>query len=430
MPGDDSVPQDTLHERALVRAGWELVDLLGRLEVRTSRDILQPRWDAERARSAATLTPLKTGAGVGPTALEVYHRPSVQTRFRRTLDFVQPGDRVFEIGPGRGYLAGLIMRDGGADAYRGVDLTKSNVEATRELLELNGYGGQAELDIRNLYDLTRADAAEFGTTLLVCCEVIEHVPDPEHAVRTLAAALPPGADLLISVPLLGRLEGEWGHIAIFDALRTRDMVENSGLVVHAVDVVDNIWVFVLASHEPGPSARAARGAAAVAGELANENPPRAMERIALDATDIIPSVWRERLVSHRLDHGKDGLRCDLTAKRQLRSASGGRGGVRFPVRSPRGIRLEVALDKIDNVTAFHVDAYAAEQRVARWTWDPIRVRPRQSKVTFTLRPGRIDRQFKLTKLGPLESADAIDFLAVVKPGSSASFRITRAAVIV
>jgi hypothetical protein len=287
--------------------------------------------------------------------------------------------------------------------------------------------------ICDLRELTRQDVADFGTDLLVCCEVIEHLPEPERAVTILAEALPPGTDLLISVPLLGRAEHVWGHLSIFSAARIRDMVEAAGLVVHAVDVVDNIWVFVLASHSTDPSERAARAAArttaALAGIPAGDDAPRSVRSIALAKLDIGPSAQRGLARLHIRPQG-DGVRCELTARRWRRSRGGSYGGLRVPVSSPRGLRLELTLDEITHVTAFHVDAYAGQQRVARWTWNPASGQPGKQPPTFVVRPGAPDGFFRQVKRGNLESVDAFEVYAVVKPGSSARFGIRRAAVIV
>lgn len=427
------VDADMAAEQALVRSGWELVDLLGKIGTGPSQRMLSGRWEAERARAAA-LVKLKTGSKVPSGMLALYEGPSNWTRFRRTLDYVRPADRLFEIGIGRGYLAGMFLRDGEIDAYRGIDLLDLNVESTKQTLELNGLAGRAEVAQGNLYDLTREDVERFGGTLVVCCEVIEHVPDPELAVRTLADALPPGCDLLISVPVLGRLEGVWGHLALFDARRIRRMVADAGLVVHAVDVVDNTWVFVLANRDERPSARATAAVGALSDGLAETEVdpeiPRAMRGIDLAAPEIGPSRWNRRLSHARVEHQADGLLCELKGTAESEADGVQYGGVRIPVRSPRGIRLELGLDDIDSVETFYVDAYAGEERVARWKWEPGKRRPKRNPATFVLRPGVTGANFRPVRIDDLVSADAFDVFAKLRPGGSTRFRITRASLVV
>lgn len=421
---------DVSRERYLVQAGWDLVDVLGQLDTTRARKLLAGRWEATRERAADTLNPLIAGDLVGRHELKTYRKPSVQARFRRTLDYVRPGDRVFEIGPGRGYLAGLLLRDGAVAAYHGAELLESNVAATRELLELNGLAARATVSQCDLYDLSYGQVAGFGADLVVCCEVIEHVPDPEQALKILAAALPPKAELLISVPLHGRLEDVWGHLAIFDTARIRDMIVGSGLTAHAVEVVDSTWVFVLASHDPKASPRAAqahqRGAHTLG--LSHTGAPRAVRRLPLDTQGIDRSPHRHGLAYHRVERGVDEIICEVTAKPTVKKGVP-HGGVRFPVTGARGMRLELAVDGLDDVVKVHLDAYAGRERVGRWSWDPAVSRPTKSPATFVLRPGRRGH-FQPIKLGELTSADAYDLRVSLRPGATARLRISRVGVIV
>lgn len=429
--GESMAHDEISRERLLVQAGWDLVDVLGQLDSGRARKLLAGRWEATRARAAATLQPLVVGEQIGDHDRKIYLQPSVQARFRRTLDYVLPGDRVFEIGPGRGYLAGLLLRDAAAAAYHGVDVSDSNVEATRELLKLNGFVGRATLGRCDLYELSYGQVAGFGADLVVCCEVIEHVPDPELALKTLAAALPPKTELLISVPLHGRLEDVWGHLAIFDTTRIRDMVAGSGLHTHAVEVVDSTWVFVLASHNPEPSPRAIQAhQRAVPSDATptHQGAPRAVRDLPLDTPAIGLSPRKEGVARHRVERLGDELVCELTAKAKIRKGVA-YGGLRFPVTGARGARLQLGVDGLDDVVKVHLDAYAGENRVGRWTWDPAVSRPTKARATFVLRPGRRGH-FRPVKLGDLASADAFDLVMSLRPGATARLRISRLGLIV
>lgn len=421
-------------EQALVRAGWELVDVLGKLGRSRSEQLFDARWSAERERATRDLQPLQTGSMVTEQVGRMYQSPSNWTRFRRTLDFVRPGERLFEIGIGRGYLAGMFLREARLSGYRGIDLDPDNVLATRQTLELNGLIDRAEVSQGDLYDLTRAQVDESGADLVVCCEVIEHVPDPEAAVRTLADALPDGAELLISVPLLGRLEGVWGHVALFDAQRVRAMVTSAGLVPHAVDVVDNTWVFVLASKDDKPSERATVATRGPVDPLALAPPDPQLARAlrAIDLTTAAPSRWNKRLARADIREQDGQILCELTGEPAVKRGEqqGQYGGVRIPVTAPLGLRLELGLDDIDAVQAFYVDAYAGAQRVARWKWLPAEHRPQADPATFVLRKGNRGRNFRPIRVDEnLPSADSFDVFVELTPGSTAKFRITRAAVL-
>lgn len=98
---------------------------------------------------------------------------------------------AFEVGCGEGQLMLRLLRRG--LATRGCDLDAPIVEQARGLLSANGL--DAEVTTRSIYDLTPETA---GADLVVCCEVMEHLPDPEAALRVLAGLARPY--LLLSVP--------------------------------------------------------------------------------------------------------------------------------------------------------------------------------------------------------------------------------------
>lgn len=98
---------------------------------------------------------------------------------------------VHEVGCGEGHLVERFARRG--LEVRGSDLSAEAVDAGRR--RLSGTGLEAALEVRDLYGLScPADAAE----LVVACEVLEHVPDPERAVAVLAGLARP--HLIVSVP--------------------------------------------------------------------------------------------------------------------------------------------------------------------------------------------------------------------------------------
>jgi len=418
-------------EQALVRLGWEHLDLLNKLGSGQSQRLLARVWDAELQRARREISPLRTDSIMPTSILNMYQGPGNWTRFRRTLDYIRPGDRLFEIGLGYGYLAGLFNRDGEIDAYHGIDLVADNVTETGKVLELNGLGSASDVSHGDLYDLTRERLDSFGATMVVCCEVIEHVPDPELAIKTLADALPEDAELLISVPLLGRLEGIWGHVALFDARRVRQMVTDAGLVVHAVEPVANTWAFVLASHREGPSERASSAATrlddVVASAEVDPTLPTKIRRIDASSDTVKPSRWTKRLERLALSFADGAVHCELVGG-PADEDGGQYGGVSIPATAPRGIRIELGLDDIDSVLAFYVDAYAGEQRLARWKWDPTEGRPQRNPATFVLRPGPKGTNFRPVQSGDVSGADCFELFARITPGSTARFRLTRIAI--
>ena len=136
---------------------------------------------------------------------------------------------VHEVGCGEGYLAERLARAG--LEVRGTDLSAEAVGAG--LRRLAAGGPEVALEVRDLYALRPPeDAAE----LVVACEVLEHLPDPERALETLVALARP--HLIVSVPreplwrLLNLARGRYltalgntpGHLQHFSTRRFVDLV--------------------------------------------------------------------------------------------------------------------------------------------------------------------------------------------------------------
>lgn len=98
---------------------------------------------------------------------------------------------VLEVGCGEGHLSAILARDG--RRVRGVDISPSVIEQARSNPDNRAYGAQFE--VASVYDLSaERDSAE----LVVCCEVLEHLENPEAALAVLARVASPY--LLVSVP--------------------------------------------------------------------------------------------------------------------------------------------------------------------------------------------------------------------------------------
>jgi 2-polyprenyl-3-methyl-5-hydroxy-6-metoxy-1,4-benzoquinol methylase len=99
--------------------------------------------------------------------------------------------RVHEAGCGEGFLSTMLAQNG--FAVRGSDLAPAAIATARaRAAEL---AVPASFRIADLYGLT---PEEDGAELVVCCEVLEHLSDPQRAVRLLAGLARP--HLIVSVP--------------------------------------------------------------------------------------------------------------------------------------------------------------------------------------------------------------------------------------
>lgn len=98
---------------------------------------------------------------------------------------------AFEIGCGEGELSLRLL--GRGVAVRGCDLEAASVDEANARSRASGHG--TRFAVRSIYDL--ADG-EIVADLLVCCEVLEHLPDPRLGLERLAAQH--AGHVLLSVP--------------------------------------------------------------------------------------------------------------------------------------------------------------------------------------------------------------------------------------
>ena len=114
---------------------------------------------------------------------------------------VAPGDRILDMGcgPGRHTCAAWELD---RVVSVGADLNPADLEQAQSRLDyhrkLGAHGGGvcalAAADITNL------PFASESFDLVICSEVLEHIPDHERAMEELVRVLKPGKNLVVSVP--------------------------------------------------------------------------------------------------------------------------------------------------------------------------------------------------------------------------------------
>jgi hypothetical protein len=300
---------------------------------------------------------------------------------------------------------------------------------------------------KDLYTITPPDLS--GASLVICSEVIEHVPDPEVAVEVLAGALPQDGVLLFSVPLLHRLERVWGHLGIFTADRLAAMLERAGLVAHHVEPLADQWVLVLAGRPDGDPGRlterleriaagaAQHGVVDVPGTIPAVAPqPTRFDNVPIDSVELVPLRRSVRDITRGVSTtpAADGSGCITTrisSRALLRRRSTGGVGISLAGVGPvRGVRLELALDAPADVVRVDVVFRGPGEAVAgRWRW-AVGEGPREGiegPHTVVLRPGPRVGPFRGPAEADLGVAERVEVLATVVPGSSVELTISRIA---
>jgi SAM-dependent methyltransferase len=151
----------------------------------------------------------------------------------------------------RGFLSRLLAPDAssGADQWqrmplnRAVDdfLTKlgpanlSAVEISGDAHAGKGWREFASLDYPE-FDLCAPLAGQGPFDVVICEQVIEHVPDPCAAAANLRGLCVPGGHVVVSTPFLIRVHEEWGMQDYwrFTPRGLRTLLERAGLEVDSV----------------------------------------------------------------------------------------------------------------------------------------------------------------------------------------------------
>jgi ubiquinone/menaquinone biosynthesis C-methylase UbiE len=159
----------------------------------------------EESNDAATVAAPKTPrefAAWNETMVERYDIERYYERSHRVVRWVEarrlralvaladvaPGARVLEVGCGAGHV---LERFGGTTRV-GVDLSATMLGRTRRRL-----GGAAELVQASADDLPFADGA---FDVVLCTEVLEHVPDPAAVIAELTRVAGPDGRVIVSIP--------------------------------------------------------------------------------------------------------------------------------------------------------------------------------------------------------------------------------------
>ncbi len=122
-----------------------------------------------------------------------------------TVDFncleIEPGSRILDIGCGSGrHVAAAYAID--RTVVVGADANTEDLQKARSRLkfhDLVGEHGNGRWCL-NAADITRLPYADACFDLVICSEVLEHIPDHQRAIDEIVRVLKPGRPLVVSVP--------------------------------------------------------------------------------------------------------------------------------------------------------------------------------------------------------------------------------------
>lgn len=284
--------------------------------------------------------PLRRSASIPADTFARYATGGSAVRIARLLDLVVPGSRILDIGVGHGYVGGVLLRDRAPDHYCGVDLRPAFIEHTRGTLAANGLAdGPVELVASDIFDLDEAFWRRHEPDVVLMLEMLEHVTDPARALRAVAAAVEPGARVIFTVPLHGRLDSVWGHRSTFDRARLMRLCRYAGLAIEKAEPLQSTW-------------------ALIAARASGTQPPQR-------DTDSEPGFTFEFLGPKAATEQADG-------------------SIRIPVREPRVLRLRLSVAAPPGATLAIRGLDAAANELVRWQGPA----ERAERKTYLLRPGQ------------------------------------------
>jgi 2-polyprenyl-3-methyl-5-hydroxy-6-metoxy-1,4-benzoquinol methylase len=196
--------------------GWTKIAALERLGPHLGAALAARSLGRAAAEARRTVKPLKHWERIPENSYTTYQADGNVVRIKRILDLLQPADRVLDIGIGFGYVTGVLLRDSRVAYYCGTDIKEWMLNSAREAVAVNGAGQTSHrFELMNVYDIDAEFARRHDPSVVLLLEVLEHVEDPTRALRRIADLIRPRSRVVFTVPILGRLEGVWGHRWVF-----------------------------------------------------------------------------------------------------------------------------------------------------------------------------------------------------------------------
>ncbi len=165
-----------------------------------------------------------------------------------TVDFKQIGDisgyRVSDVGCGSGRHLAEVLRTENTQAF-GIDIDLKDLNKAKDRLDylekIGEYQGICQL---MRADINRLPFPDNCFDLVICSEVLEHIPDDRKAISELVRILKPGKTMVISVPrympekICWALSEDYhsvenGHIRIYKKQEIIRLSESLGLQKYA-----------------------------------------------------------------------------------------------------------------------------------------------------------------------------------------------------
>ncbi|MFC1632736.1 methyltransferase domain-containing protein [Patescibacteria group bacterium] len=162
-------------------------------------------------------------------------------RFNTFLDLAKfPKDsKILDSGAGDGPMT-VYFAQNGFKNITGMDISQKRIDRLNEFLHKNNLPGKGLTG-----DVFNHPFEDSAYDVVISSEVIEHLHDPDKALRDMVRVLKPGGTLLLSTMEnenvrkercihCNKLTPHYGHVQIFSEKRLREMFSKAGLEIEAV----------------------------------------------------------------------------------------------------------------------------------------------------------------------------------------------------
>ena len=125
------------------------------------------------------------------------HTCIIDMYLREFLPILPEGSAHLEIGPGHGLLLYFAARQENVGQCSGWDISQTSLDQTADAIKLMGSEDDVMLEIQDATDV-QSDK-QFDS--IVMSEILEHLEDPEQALRSVKKCLRRGGKLFVNVPV-------------------------------------------------------------------------------------------------------------------------------------------------------------------------------------------------------------------------------------
>ncbi len=163
-----------------------------------------------------------------------------------TVDFskitLKPGARVLDAGCGNGRHLYEAFKQPGVKVV-GLDMKSEDVTKARNMMRLMEKVGEGGEGVWGVFtgDITSLPFSDRSFDVVICSEVLEHIPDEAKAIQEITRVLKPGEILAVSVPrffpelICWALSKAYrndpgGHVRIYRKRELIRKLERAGLV--------------------------------------------------------------------------------------------------------------------------------------------------------------------------------------------------------